>query len=154
MGFFKFEDAISGQEARAYITIDGRNEELFYAKKIEAKIEKEKAEGKTLGKRGTQSKAKGWKGTGTLTIYYATSLFIDLMLKYVKTGVDTYFDIMVINEDPTSSLGKQTVVLKHCNFNDVTVAAFDTDADFLSEDMAFTFSDIDLLNKFNNPTLG
>lgn len=154
MGFFNFEDTISGQEARAYITIDGRNEELFYAKKLEAKIEKEKAEGKTLGKRGTQSKAKGWKGTGTLTIYYATSLFTELMLKYVKTGVDTYFDMTVINEDPTSSIGKQTVVLKHCNFDEVTVAAFDTDSDSLEEDMAFTFSDIDILDKFKTPKLG
>lgn len=151
MGFLEFKDTISGQEARAYITIDGRNEELFYAKKLESKIEKEKSEGKTLGKRGKQSKAKGYKGTGTLTIYYVTSLFIELMVKYIKTGVDTYFDLTVINEDPTSSIGKQTVVLKNCNFDEVSIATFDLDSDALEEDMSFTFDDIDLLDKFKKP---
>lgn len=153
MGFMEFKDTISGQEGRAYITIDGRNEELFYAKKIEAELEKEKSEGKTLGKRGTQSKAKGYKGTGTLTIYYVTSLFIELMIKYIKTGIDTYFDMTVINEDPTSSIGKQTVVLKNCNLDKVKIASLDIDSDALEEDMSFTFDDVDLLDKFKKPVL-
>ncbi len=42
MGFLKAGDTISGQEARGFITIDGRNEELFYAKKLESKVEKKK----------------------------------------------------------------------------------------------------------------
>ncbi|KGN00314.1 phage tail tube protein [Clostridium botulinum] len=153
MNFMDFKDTISGQEARAFITIDGRNEDLFYAKKLESKIEKEKSEGKTLGKRGTQSKAKGYKGTGTLTVYYVTSLFIELMVKYMKDGIDTYFDLTVINEDPTSTVGKQTVVLKNCNFDEVSIATFDIDSDALEEDMSFTFDDIDLLNKFKKPVL-
>jgi hypothetical protein len=153
MSHLDFKDTVSGQEGRAYMTINGRNEELFYAKKIEGKVEKEKSEGKTLGKRGTQSKAKGYKGTGTLTVYYVTSLFIELMIKYMKTGKDTYFDLTVINEDPTSNTGKQTVVLKNCNFDEVSIALLDVDSDALEEDMAFTFDDMDLLNKFKKPTL-
>ncbi|KOC49989.1 phage tail tube protein [Clostridium botulinum] len=154
MGYLKYGDTISGQEAKGFMNIDGRNEELFYAKKLESKIEKEKSEGKTLGKRGTQSKAKGYKGTGTLTIYKVTSLFIELMLKYMKEGIDTYFDLTVMNEDPTSSIGKQTVVLKNCNFDEVNIASFDVDSDALEEDMSFTFDDADLLNKFKKPQLG
>jgi hypothetical protein len=148
MGFLSAGDTISGQAARAYITIGGRNEELFYAKKLESKVAKEKAEIKTLGRRGTQNKAKGWKGTGTLTVYYVTSLFRELMLEYMKTGKDTYFDITVTNEDPSSTIGKQTVVLKGCNFDEVSMASFDTGADALEEDMAFTFEDVDILDKF------
>lgn len=154
MGFFKAEDTISGQEARAYITVNGRNEELFYAKKIESKVEKQKTEIKTLGKRGTQNKAAGWKGTGTLTVYYATSLFRELMLKYMKDGVDTYFDLAVTNEDPTSKIGKQTIVLKNCNLDEVSMAMFDVDSEVLEEDMSFTFEDVDMLDKFNKPVLG
>ncbi|MEW9093942.1 MAG: phage tail tube protein [Clostridiaceae bacterium] len=154
MGFFKAEDTISGQEARAYITIEGRNEELFYAKKIESKVEKQKTEIKTLGRRGTQNKAAGWKGTGTLTVYYATSLFRELMLKYMKDGIDTYFDLAVTNEDPTSNIGKQTIVLKNCNLDEVSMAMFDVDSEVLEEDMSFTFEDVDILDKFNKPVLG
>ena len=153
MAYLDFKDTVSGQEGRAYMTIDGRNEELFYAKKIESKVAKEKSEGKTLGKRGTQSKAKGYKGTGTLTVYYVTSLFIEIMIKYMKQGKDTYFDLTVVNEDPTSDTGKQTVVLKNCNFDEVSIAALDIDSDALEEDMAFTFDDIDLLDKFKKPIL-
>ena len=154
MGSLKLSDTISGAEARAYITVNGRNEELFYAKKLESKVEKQKTEGKTLGNRATQNRATGWKGTGTLTVYYATSLFRELMLNYIKEGRDVYFDITVTNEDPTSSLGGQTVVLKNCNLDEVSMAAFDVESEVLEEDMAFTFEDVDILNKFNKPTLG
>ena len=89
-----------------------------------------------------------------MTVYYATSLFRELMIKYMKTGVDTYFDIQVTNEDPTSSIGAQTVLLKDCNLDSVVLASFDVDADVLEEDVDFTFSDADLLEKFKKPTLG
>ncbi|WP_053984998.1 phage tail tube protein [Niameybacter massiliensis] len=154
MGFFKAGDTISGQEARAFITIDGRVEPLFYAKNLEATAKKKKTEIKTLGHRGTQHKANGWSGEGSMTVYYATSLFRELMIKYMKTGVDTYFDIQVTNEDPTSSIGTQTVLLKDCNLDSVVLASFDVDADVLEEDLDFTFSDADLLEKFKKPTLG
>ncbi|KIN80787.1 phage-like element PBSX protein XkdM [Clostridium sporogenes] len=154
MGFLKAGDTISGQEARAFLTVDGRNEELFYAKKLESKVEKKKTEVKTLGKRGEQHKAAGWSGSGTLTVYYVTSLFRELMIKYMKTGVDTYFDVSVTNEDPTSSIGKQTVVLKDCNLDEVSMAMFDVESEVLEEDMGFTFDDVDLLDKFGKPVLG
>ncbi|ACO85661.1 phage tail tube protein [Clostridium botulinum] len=154
MGFLKAGDTISGQEARGFITIDGRNEELFYAKKLESKVEKKKTEVRTLSKRGEQHKAAGWSGSGTLTVYYVTSLFRELMIKYMKTGVDTYFDITVTNEDPTSSIGKQTTVLKDCNLDEVSMAMFDVESEVLEEDMGFTFDDVDLLNKFGKPVLG
>ncbi|WP_125153099.1 phage tail tube protein [Clostridium rectalis] len=154
MGFFKLSDTISGAEARAYLTVNGRNEVLFYAKKLESKVEKQKTEGKTIGNRATQNKAAGWKGTGTLTVYYATSLFRELMLKYMKDGIDTYFDIAVTNEDPTSTIGKQTIVLKNCNLDEVAMAMFDIDSEMLEEDMSFTFEDVDMLDKFNKPVLG
>lgn len=154
MGFLKAGDTISGQEARAFLTVDGRNEELFYAKKLESKVEKKKTEVKTLGKRGEQHKAAGWGGSGTLTVYYVTSLFRELMIKYMKTGVDTYFDMSVTNEDPTSSIGKQTTVLKDCNLDEVSMAMFDVESEVLEEDMGFTFDDVDLLDKFGKPVLG
>lgn len=154
MGYFKIGDAISGQEARAYISIDGRNEELFYAKKLKSTVKKKKKQLKVLGHRGEQSKAAGWSGDGDMTVYYVTSLFRELMIKYMKTGIDTYFDITVVNEDPTSSIGAQTIVLKNCNFDEVSMAVFDIDSEALEEDMKFTFDDVDLLGQFVKPVLG
>lgn len=151
MGFLEARDTISGQEARAYMTINGRREDLFYAKKLEATAEKKKTEVKSLGKRGTGHKANGWNGKGNMTIYYITSIFREMMLEYIKTGKDTYFDIQVTNEDNTSSIGAQTTVLKGCNLDKVIMALFDVDSDTLEENVDFTYEDVDLLDKFGKP---
>ncbi|OAB25897.1 phage portal protein [Paenibacillus macquariensis subsp. defensor] len=154
MSFLNAMDTISGQEGRAYATIGGQVEEMFYIKTLEATVEKQKTEVKTLGRRGTQHKANGWAGTGSMTIYYVTSRFRQLMLNYIKTGKDTYFDITIVNEDEGSSIGKQTVVLRGVNLDSVIMAKIDTESDVLEEDTDFTFDDVDILDQFGAPTLG
>lgn len=154
MSFLNIGDTISGQEGRAYATIGGQVEEMFYVKSLEATVEKNKTEGKTLGKRGTQHKANGWTGTGSMTIYYVTSRFRQLMLEYIKTGKDTYFDITIVNEDEGSSIGKQTTVLRGVNLDSVIMAKIDTESEILEEDADFTFDDVDILDQFTAPTLG
>ncbi|WP_438435405.1 phage tail tube protein [Gorillibacterium sp. sgz500922] len=154
MGFFRAGDTVSGQEGRAYATIGGRVEEMFYVKKIEATAEKQKTEVKVLGRRGAQNKATGWKGTGSMTIYYATSRFRQLMVDYINTGVDTYFDILVTNQDPNSGTGSQTVILKGVNLDKVVLTKIDTDSEILDEDIDFTFDGVELAGAFTTPTLG
>lgn len=154
MSFLKAGDTLSGQEGRAYATINGQVEEMFYIKKIEASVEKSKVEVKTLGRLGTQHKANGWSGSGSMTIYYVTSLFRQMVLDYIKTGIDTYFDVQIVNEDPASTVGKQTIVLKGVNLDKVVMATLDTGADTLEEDIDFTFDDVDILDQFNQPVLG
>lgn len=154
MGFLLVNDSISGSEGRAYATINGNVEEMFYVKKLEATVEKKKAEMKVIGTRKTQNKATGWSGSGSMTIYYATTIFRQMMLEYIKTGKDTYFDIQLVNEDPSSTIGKQTVVLKGVNLNKVIIAKGDADADMLDEDIDFTFEDVDILDSFSKPVLG
>lgn len=145
------KDTISGQEGRAYTTIDGNNEEMFYIKSLEAKVEKEKAEMKALGRIGVQHKSTGWTGTGSMTIYYVTSAFRELMAKYINEGKDTYFDITVINEDPNSTVGKQTVTLKNVNLDSVVIAKLDTDSEMLDEDIDFTFDGVEFESMFQKP---
>lgn len=154
MAFLKAGDTISGQEGRAYATINGQVEEMFYIKSLEATIEKQKTEVRALGKRGTQHKATGWTGSGTMTIYYVTTLFRQLMLDYIKNGRDVYFDVTIVNEDPTSSIGRQTVVLRGVNLDSVVAAKLDTEAEVLDEDVDFTFDDVDILDSFGRPILG
>lgn len=149
--FLRAGDTISGQEGKATAVIDNSVEDMFYLKSLEATAEKNKVEIKTLGKRGVQHKGVGWTGSGTMTIYYVTSKFREMMLKYAKTGKDTYFNITVVNDDPTSTVGKQTVVLYNCNIDSVILAKLDTEDDALDEDIDFTFDDFDILDSFGNP---
>lgn len=153
MAFLNAGDTISGQEGRAYTIIDGQQEEMFYIKTLEASIEKQKAEIKTLGHRGLQHKATGWSGTGSMTIYYVTSKFRKLMLEYVETGVDRSFDVQIINEDPTSTIGKQTVTLFNVNLNSVIMGKLDTESEALEEELEFTFTGINIADSFNAPAV-
>lgn len=154
MPFLRAQDTISGQEGRAYATINGVVEEMFYVTNIEATAEKNKAEIRTLGRRGVQNKTTGWTGTGSMTIYYITSRFRQLMLDYIKNGIDTYFDITITNEDPTSATGRQTITLRDVNLNSVVLASLNTDAEALTEDVEFTFEDVDMPEVFNAVTPG
>lgn len=151
--FLRAGDTISGQEGKATSVIDGNVEDMFYVKTLEATFEKNKTEVKTLGKRGVQHKGVGWAGTGSMTIYYVTSKFRQMAAKYAKTGQDTYFNITIVNDDPTSTVGKQTVVLYNCNIDSVVLARLDTESDVLEDDIDFTFDDFDVLDSFGNPVI-
>ena len=159
MSYLKAGDTISGQEAAASMLVkapDGSTsvENAFWAKNLEATVQVEKTDVYTLGKRGAQHKPNGWSGSGTMTIYYITSLFRKMALQYIKTGVPAYFDLTVTNNDPGSSVGVQTVILKNCTLDSVIVAKFDVESEVLDESVEFTFDDVDILDEFVAPTLG
>jgi core tail protein len=143
-------DTISGREGRAYVKINGNNEELFMAKTIEATVEKAKSEIKAIGRRMTGHKTTGMNGTGSMTLYYLTPLFRSYLKQYKDSGVDLYFDMVIENEDPTSAAGKQTTLLLNCNLDSTVLAKLDGDSDDpLEEDADFTFDDFDILTPFN-----
>ena len=154
MSYLKASDIISGQEGKATATIDGVVEVMAYVKNFEATFEKQKSEIKTLGHRGTQHKTTGWNGTGSMTLYYITSRFRELAHKYAKEGVDTNFDITIVNDDPTSTVGNQTVAFYGVNLDSTILAKLDVDNTELDEDVDFTFDDFEILNSFGTPTYG
>lgn len=149
MAILREMDAISGKHAKAYVTINGQVEELFYAKSLEATIEKTKVDVPVLGKTNTPQRGAGWTGSGTLTVYYLTSKFRQLMRDYINTGQDFWFELMVVNEQPGSSTGKQTVFLKGCNLDSVIAARFDASSDdMLEEELPFTFHGYEVKDQF------
>lgn len=143
------KDAVSAALAECFVTIDGNRYNFMQAINLEAKMEKTKAEVPILGKTGKGNKSTGWKGTGSATFHYNTSIFRQLLYRYKETGEDIYFDIQVANEDPTSTVGRQTVILKGCNIDGGLLAKFDADAEYLDEDMDFTFEDWEMPEVFN-----
>lgn len=142
------KDSISASLAECFATIEGNRYNLMQALNLEAKLEKTKTEVPILGKTGKGNKATGWKGTGSATFHYNTSIFRELLERFKNTGEDTYFDIQVTNEDPTSAVGRQTVILKDCNVDGGILAKFDANGEYLDEDMDFTFEDFEIPEKF------
>jgi len=148
-GIMNAKDTISASLAECFVTIEGNRYNFMQAINLEANFNKSKTEVPILGKTGKGNKATGWSGSGSATFHYNTSIFRELAYHYKQTGEDVYFDIQVTNFDPTSSVGRQTVILKDCNLDGGLLAKFDADAEYLDEDMDFTFEDFEIPEKFN-----
>lgn len=148
MAYLRAKDTINGALGTCFALIDGNRYEIMQAKNVEAKVEKTKSEIPILGLTSKQHKAGGWKGTGTMEVYYVSSLFRQVMLEYMKNGKDTYFELLVTNEDPTSETGKQTVLLKGVNIDSMLITKLDVEKEALDETLKFTFNDADLLEAF------
>ena len=142
------KDTVSAKLAECFVTIGKNRYNFMQAINLEAKFEKTKTEVPILGKTGVGNKATGWKGTGSATFHYNTSIFREMMKNYKKTGEDVYFDIQITNDDPTSAAGRQTIVLLDCNIDGGILAKFDADGECLDEDMDFTFEDFKMPEKF------
>ena len=142
------KDSVSAKLAECFVTIEGNRYNFMQAINLEANFEKTKTEVPILGKTGKGNKSTGWAGTGSATFHYNTSIFRELLYRFKETGEDIYFDIQVTNEDPTSAVGRQTVILKDCNIDGGTLTKFDADADYLDEEMDFTYEDFEMPEKF------
>lgn len=145
----KAKDAVSAKLAECFVTIGDNRYNFMQIINLEANFEKNKTEVPILGKTGTGNKTTGWKGTGSGTFHYNTSIFRDMMVNYKDTGEDVYFEIQVTNEDPTSAAGRQTMVFLDCNIDGGILAKLDADGEYLDEDMDFTFEDFKMKESFN-----
>ena len=58
--------------------------------------------------------------------------------------------MQLVNEDPTASVGKQTIMLIDCNLDGGIIALFDADADYLEDEFDFTFEDWKIVDKFTD----
>lgn len=144
----KGKDALSAKLAECFVTIGTNRYNFMQAINFEAKFEKTKTEVPILGKTGSGNKSTGWKGTGSATFHYNTSIFRQMMIDFKNTGEDVYFEVQVTNEDPTSAAGRQTMVFVDCNIDGGVLAKFDADGEYLDEDMDFTFEDFKMPESF------
>lgn len=148
MNILQAEDAVNGREGIATAEINGQIVELMELANITVTVEKNKSEFKAMGTRNTQNKTIGWTGTGSATVRYVSSRWAKMIQEYVKTGRDTYFTIVVTNEDPGSATGRQVIQVLGCNIDSVDLAKLDIDTEVLEQDVNFTFNDFNILEEF------
>ncbi len=142
-------DAIHGAQGTAYVTIEGTRYKFAQLIDLDADMEKTKSKVPIMGKTGKGNKSTGWEGTGSATFHYNTSIFRKLLKRYKDTGEDIYFDIQVTNEDGSSTVGRQTTILIDCNLDGGKVAKLDANAEYLEDDVTFTFEDWDMPEEFS-----
>ena len=141
-------EAVSAPLAECYITLEGTRYNFMQAINLEATMEKNKTEVPILGKSGKGNKATGWSGSGSATFHYNVSIFRKVMQKFKETGEDIYFDIQVTNEDKTSTVGRQTVILKDCNIDSVLLTKFDAGGEYHEDEVDCTFEDWEMPEEF------
>jgi hypothetical protein len=152
MSFLLERDSINGKDGKAFIQRNGQNIELFHLKKLTANGEFQSSDFNVVGTRIIQSKTSGIKYNGSMTVYYGSPVFLQMLQEYQANRSIPYFNIMVVNNDTSSTVGKQTVVLENCKFSGtVPIAMLDDSQDALQEDIAFTYTSFRTINEFNDP---
>lgn len=141
-------DSLSAKMAECFVTINGERYNFFNMIDFEAKLEKTKSTIPILGKMAGGNRSTGAEGTFSGTLHYNQSFMRKMMLEYLHTGKDTYFEIQVTNEDPTTSVGRQTVVFTGCNLDSLIMAKFDADGEYLDEEFEGTFEDCNMSEMF------
>lgn len=132
-------NAPSAKMAECFVTIDGNRYNFMSAINVEVNFEKEKTKIPILGRMNRGNKSTGSQITGSGEFHKNTSIWNKIAYKFQETGEDVYFDMQITNEDPTTEIGRQTIILYDCNFDSVTLAAFDADSDdVLTESLEFT----------------
>lgn len=155
MAFLLERDALNGKSGSAFITINGENHEIFQMKKFQSDAEFQEADFKVVGTTLVQKKTTGVSLTGSMTIYYGSPYFVEMLQTYLKTGNLPYFTLQITNDDTSASVGKQVVALYNCKLSKVPVAMLDADTDWLEEEVTFSYTSLEVLNYFHDPdTLG
>ncbi len=145
------ENLVAGTRARVYATFpDGRRFSMGNFIDFEASQDYSKSKAPILGNPGGGNRKGAPSNKVKGKMYYNNSLFRQYALQYQRSGKDLYFDMLIVNEDATSTVGRQEIVLKGVNLDSVVIAKFDATADYLDEDFNGTFEDWDLPQSFNN----
>lgn len=151
MSFLLERDALNGKSGSGFLTINGENHEMFGLKKFQSDAEFQEADFKVVGTTLVQKKTTGVSLTGSMTIYYGTPYFLQMLQTYLKTGALPYFTIQITNDDASTTVGTQTVALYNVKLQKIPVAMLDADADYLEMEVSFSYTGIEVLNYFNDP---
>lgn len=143
------KNGLKANAGECYAVIDGERYNLMNCKNIEVTFEKNKTDFGILGRQNKAHKSTSSNITGSAEFYLNMSIWRELAYKYQESGEDLYFDMEITNEDKTSDVGRQTVILYDCNFDSVTLAMLDADSDdVITESIDFTAESFYMPEKF------
>ncbi len=151
MSFLLERDALNGKSGSGFITINGENHQMFGMKKFQSDAEFQEEDFKVVGTNLVQTKTTGVKLSGTMTLYYGSPYFLQLLNDYLKTGKLPYFTMQIENDDPSTSVGTQTVVYYNVKLNKLPISKLDAKTSSLDMEVGFTFTNVEVLNWFHDP---
>lgn len=144
----KAADTIAAKLAECYLTINGNRYNFMQMIDMECKVEKTKAKVPRLGAVMVGHKSVGMEGTFSGTAHYNQSILRRALADYKNTGEDVYFEMQIVNDDPTSAAKRQEVIFYDCNTDGGVLAKFDADGENLDEEIEGTFEDFSMPEEF------
>ena len=151
MSFLLANDGLNGKAGSAFMVKGGRNIELFGLKKFETNAEFETTNIPEVGALFNQTKVKGIKKSGTLTIYYGTPEFLSFLTEFKRTRRFPELKLQVINDGTGTTVGNQIIAIYGVVLTKIPIAILDDSADYLQEEIPFTFTDFEPLEQFKAP---
>lgn len=151
MAFLLERDALNGKEGQGFMNIGGRNIEMFQIKNFQTNANFQEADFKVVGTRLVQKKSTGVELTGNMTLYYGTPEFVQLVSNYIKNGTLPYFTLQITNNDPSTTVGTQTIAYYDVKLQSVPISVLDADTEFLTMDVSFSFTSFEILSSFVTP---
>lgn len=146
------KDTVNGAEGKVFVTRDGKQIEVAGMMNITTYADIQGKEMRVVGTRTIQNKANGAKQTGKGNIYYGTSLWTDMVLEYINTGNMPQFDLQVTNDDPSSSVGSQSIAYYGCELTgSIPLSILDSEEAMLNYEFNFTYTRVAKLRSFNEP---
>ena len=138
MSFLLANDGVDGKAGSAFMVKNGRNIELFGIKKFESDAEILTSEFPVVGSLVNQTKVKGIKYSGKMTVYYGTPEFIEIL--------------QVTNRDKGTTVGEQVVAIYGVTLTKIPIAMLDDSSDYLQEEIPFNLTDFEPLASFVAPS--
>lgn len=146
------KDTVNGAEGKIFVTVNGKQIEVAGMMNINTYAEIQGKEMRVVGTRTIQNKANGAKQTGKGNIYYGTSLWTDMVLEYINTGNMPQFDLQITNDDPSSSVGGQSMAYYGCELTgSIPLSILDSEEAMLNYEFNFTYTRAAKLRGFNEP---
>ena len=156
MSYLLARDTVNGAEGKIFVTRNGQNIEVAGMRNITTNAEVQSSDMQVIGTRKIQDKPNGAKLTGTGNVYYGSNgsnLWRDMVLQYINTGVMEEFDIQVTNQDPTTSIGSQSIAYYGCHLTGtIPISILNSEEAMLNYDFNFVYTDAAALSKFQDPT--
>lgn len=140
---FKGKNVINGTYGSVWV--DGEKINECFGLKATVEIQREDI--KMCGNLWTASKMLGATGKGSIKLHKVSTRFEEKIFNAINTGEDTDFEIQSMLADPDAlNKGKETVLLKGVQFDELTMQDFEAGAAGTVE-IPFRFSGAEYLDK-------
>lgn len=140
-------DLINGRHGMGVITTeDGLREEMIYIKNVRVPVETTVTEVKRVGTMKNIHIQSSGTQKWTADIYRVSRLFRDIMVKFLNEGIETRFDMILMQNDPNHSRGPEKIILKGCLLDKADLMNIDIEEEnAIGESISGTYEDVEVL---------